>query len=38
VATNAMERVNYTVNDKLGVEVAKVDINVQGVRVQDEDR
>jgi len=38
VAANAMERVNYTVNDKLGVKVAKVDINVQGVRVQDEDR
>ncbi|MGM0419384.1 MAG: Asp23/Gls24 family envelope stress response protein [Bacillota bacterium] len=38
VAANAMERVNYVVNEKLGIEVSRVDINVQGVRVQDEDR
>ncbi len=38
VASNAMERVNYVLKDKVGIEVASVDINVQGVRGQDEAR
>ncbi len=38
VASNAMKRVNYVLKDKVGVTVSSVDINVQGVRVQDEVR
>ncbi len=37
VANNAMQRVSYIIQDKLGIEVEKVDINVQGVRVEDEE-
>ncbi len=36
VANNAMQRVKYVIQDKLGIDVEKVDINVQGVRVEDE--
>ncbi len=37
VANNAMQRVSYIIQDKLGIEVEKVDINVQGVRVEDDE-
>jgi uncharacterized alkaline shock family protein YloU len=33
VARNVMEKVKYIMNTKLGVDVDKVNINVQGVRV-----
>lgn len=35
VANNIMERVRYTVEDKIGITVANININVQGVRVGD---
>ena len=37
VANNAMKRVSYIIQDKLGIKVLKVDINVQGVRVENEE-
>ena len=36
VAQNIIDRVTYTVKDRVGVEVNKVDVNVQGVRVGNE--
>ncbi|MFW6381400.1 MAG: Asp23/Gls24 family envelope stress response protein [Bacillota bacterium] len=33
VANNIMERVQYTLEDKIGIKVANIQINVQGVRV-----
>ena len=33
VAVNVMERVKYTIEEKLGISVEKININVQGVRV-----
>ncbi|ACL69765.1 Asp23/Gls24 family envelope stress response protein [Halothermothrix orenii] len=33
VAHNIMERVKYTLEDKIGINVEKIDINVQEVRV-----
>lgn len=35
VAHNIIERVNYTIHDKTGINVAAIDVNVQGVRVGD---
>lgn len=33
VANNIIERVSYTLKDKIGIEVSSIDVNVQGVRV-----
>lgn len=33
VAHNIIERVNYTLKDKIGIVVTSIDVNVQGVRV-----
>jgi len=33
VAHNIMERVSYTLMEKLGIKAERIDINVQGVRV-----
>lgn len=33
VANNIIEKVKYTLEDKIGIQVEKIDINVQGVRV-----
>ncbi|MFW6256549.1 MAG: Asp23/Gls24 family envelope stress response protein [Bacillota bacterium] len=36
VAQNIIDRVTYTLKDQVGIEVKKVDVNVQGVRVGNE--
>ncbi len=36
VAQNIIDKVTYTLKDSVGVEVEKVDVNVQGVRVGNE--
>ncbi len=33
VAQNIIDRVSYTLKDRVGIEVEKVNVNVQGVRV-----
>ncbi|AZO95229.1 Asp23/Gls24 family envelope stress response protein [Iocasia frigidifontis] len=33
VAHNIIERVNYTLEDKVGIKVTEIEVNVQGVRV-----
>ena len=33
VANNIIERVNYTLQDKVGIKASSIDVNVQGVRV-----
>ncbi len=33
VANNIIERVKYTLKNRVGIEVDKIDINVQGVRI-----
>lgn len=33
VANNIIERVNYTLQDKIGIKASSIDVNVQGVRV-----
>ncbi len=33
VAQNIIDRVNYTLEDKIGIKVESIDVNVQGVRV-----
>lgn len=33
VAQNIIDRVNYTLEEKIGIKVEKIDVNVQGVRV-----
>lgn len=33
VAHNIIERVNYTLEDKIGIKVTEIEVNVQGVRV-----
>jgi uncharacterized alkaline shock family protein YloU len=33
VAHNIIDRVNYTLKDKIGITVKDIDVNVQGVRV-----
>jgi uncharacterized alkaline shock family protein YloU len=33
VANNIIERVKYTLEEKIGIKVEKIEINVQGVRV-----
>ncbi|MFW5981252.1 MAG: Asp23/Gls24 family envelope stress response protein [bacterium] len=35
VAHNIIERVNYTLMEKIGINVTSIDVNVQGVRVGD---
>jgi uncharacterized alkaline shock family protein YloU len=35
VAHNVMERVRYTLENKVGIEVVTIDVNVRGVRVGD---
>ncbi|MEJ6950870.1 Asp23/Gls24 family envelope stress response protein [Natronospora cellulosivora (SeqCode)] len=35
VAHNIIERVNYTLMEKIGISVSSIDVNVQGVRVGD---
>lgn len=35
VANNIIERVNYTIKNKIGINVSSIDVNVQGVRVGD---
>ena len=35
VANNVMNRVKYVIEDKIGINVEKIDINIQGVRVDD---
>lgn len=35
VANNVMNRVKYVIEDKIGIHVEKININVQGVRVGD---
>ncbi len=35
VAHNVMERVKYTLEEKVGIEVEDINVNVQGVRVGD---
>jgi len=33
VANNIIERVNYTLQEKIGIKASSIDVNVQGVRV-----
>ena len=35
VAQNIIDRVTYTLKDKIGIDVEKINVNVQGVRVGD---